>query len=355
MDRFKGVGRRLVDQFRRDDVPGLGAEMAYRFLFAIFPFGLFVAALIAFVAPMFGISSATDRLLGALGDNLPPEIASGIRPELEQVIDTTRPGLLSIGALAALWAATGGTLALMKGLNRAYEIEETRSFITKYLVAIGLTLLAAIGVIASFVTIIGGALVTQELASRLGVGGQVWSGVQLLRWPIVFVALLVAVTILYRHAPNARAPWRFLMVGALVFTVGWLVATFALSLYVGNVANYGATYGSLGGVIVLMLWFYVTSIMLVVGGEVAGITANVFEPGSLQQRRDEIAEALPLDDATRTAKDAIGGAGERLRRGSPDEPGRDAREADQTRPVPPGARVPGGASVHAIRRERPED
>lgn len=353
MDRLTGVGRRLVDQFRRDDVPGLGAEMAYRFLFAIFPFGLFVAALIAFVAPMFGIGSATDRLMGALGDNLPAEIAAGIRPELENVIDTTRPGLLSIGALAALWAATGGTLALMKGLNRAYEIEETRSMVTKYLVAVGLTLLAAVGVIASFVTIIGGALVTQELADRLGVGGQIWSAVQLLRWPLVFVGLVAAVTILYRHAPNARAPWRFLLVGAVVFTLGWLVATFALSLYVGNVANYGATYGSLGGVIVLMLWFYVTSILLVVGGEVAGITANVFQPGSLQQRRDEIAESRPVRDATRAAREAISGAGGKRDSSPAEQP--DPRAGEQPRPTSPGARLAGGSSVHAVRREAPED
>jgi membrane protein len=336
MERLQRVGRALVDHFRANDVPGLGAEMAYRFLFAVFPFGLFVAAFIAFLAPLFGIDNATDRLLAGLGDNLPAEVAGAIRPELQQVIETTRPGLLSIGAIGALWAATGGTLALIKGMNRAYGIEESRSLITKYLVAIGLTLLAAVGVIASFVTIVGGALLTQELASELGLGAAAWQAIQLLRWPAVFIALVVAVAVLYRHAPNAVAPWRWLALGAAVFTIGWLVATFLLGLYVANIANYGATYGSLGGVIVLMLWFYVTSILLVVGGEVAAITTSVFSPGALRLRRDEIAESGLVDEAGSRARETIEAA------------------RDRAGGVPRSAPT-GGPVTQTIRRERPED
>src|SRR6478672_5091037 len=134
------VGRRFLSDVQRDDVTGLAAELAYRFLFALFPFGIFVAALTAFVATAIGMDDPTGKILGALSDNLPAQLAAGIRPQLEAVIGTQRPGLLTIGALAALWAATGGMNALIKAMNRAWEVEETRPLVPRYALAIGLTL-----------------------------------------------------------------------------------------------------------------------------------------------------------------------------------------------------------------------
>ncbi len=345
MTRLGDVARSLVRQFQANDVPGLAAELAYRFLFAVFPFGLFVAALVAFVVPMLGFDDPTGQILAGLGDNLPEDVAAAIRPELENVIGTARPGLLSLGAIAALWAAAGGTGALMKGMNRAYEIEETRSIVTKYVVAIGLTLLAAVGVILSFVTIVGGAILTQELAERLGLGGQAWAMIQLLRWPLVFVGLVIAVSILYRFAPNARAPWRWIVFGAVVFTLGWLVATAAFSFYAANLADFGATNGSRGAVIALMLWFYLTSMLLVLGGEVVAITSNAYEPGALQVRRDELAESQPVKDAAQAAQEAAADVTGRLRGAV----GRPANAAE------PEGRRGGRPVVQTIRREHPED
>ena len=108
-DQLTRIGKRFLGDVQRDDAAGLAAELAYRFLFAIFPFGIFVAALTAFVAAAIGIADPTSQIIGAVGDNLPKDIAAGIRPQLEAVIGTTRPGLLTIGAVTALWAATGGT------------------------------------------------------------------------------------------------------------------------------------------------------------------------------------------------------------------------------------------------------
>ena len=252
-----GLGRRLITSIREDDVSGLGAEMAYRFLFAVFPFGLFVAALSSTVAGWLRLESPADQIIAGLGDNLPPAVADALQPELERLFSSASNGLLWTGALLALWAATGGTNALVKGIHRAYGVPEQRPFLLRYAIAVGLTLLAAVGVIASFVTIVGGAMATQEIADRLGLGAQAWTVVQLLRWPAVFLVLTIAVAILYRYAPSVVIPWRWIAVGAAAFSLGWLVATAALGWYAGNVADYGATYGSLGAVIVLMLWFYV--------------------------------------------------------------------------------------------------
>jgi membrane protein len=154
-------------------------------------------------------------------------------------------------------------------------------------VALALTLLGAVGVLLSFVTIVGGALVTTKAASGLGLGGGGWTLVQLLRWPAVFGILVVAVAILYRYAPNVVVPWRWILVGSATFAIGWLVATALLGVYVDRFANLGAMYGSLGSVVVLMLWFYVTAALLLIGAEVTAALAWLRTPSEIRRRREE--------------------------------------------------------------------
>jgi membrane protein len=291
--------------------------MAYRFLFAVFPFGLFVAALGAFVAAAAHIDNPAQQIISSLGDNLPPSIAQGLQPEVERLVSSPRADLLSIGAIAALWAATSGTNALVKGIHRAYEIPESRALLVRYAVAIGLTLLGAIGLIASFVTIIGGALATQELAARLGIGQQALQVIQPLRWPAVALVLIVAVAIVYRYAPNVVVPWRWIFLGSLIFTLGWLVATGLLGLYVSTIGSYGATYGSLAGVIVMMLWFYVTAAMLLIAGEVTAVVAKARTPELITVRREELETAEAAEDAAADAREGIDGATKRWQRGGP--------------------------------------
>ncbi len=300
-----GVAGRLVHGFRKHDVSGLSAEMAFRFLFAVFPFSLFVAALGATVAGWLRVDDPAGSIVGALGDNLPAEIAAAVRPELERLLTTARTDLVFIGALAALWAATGGTNALVKGIHRAYDVDEQRPFLLRYAIAVGLTIVGAVGLIASFVTIVGGAMVTEELAERLGLGAEAWGILQWLRWPVVFAALIVAVSILYRYASSVVVPWRWIISGAVVFALGWLLATAGLALYVLNVADYGATYGSLGGVIVLMLWFYVTAAMLVVGAEVTAALTRERSPSAIRRRGEEAAVARIVEGVSdRVQKEA---------------------------------------------------
>jgi membrane protein len=281
------VIRRVVDRSMRNDIGGLAAEIAFRFLFAVFPFGLFVVALGAFVAGAFHVSNPAGQVISALGDNLPPSIARSVQPQLEQLLTQPRGVVLGVGAIVALLAATGGTNALVKGMHRAYDIPESRPLVVRYVVALALTLLGAVGVLLSFVTIVGGALVTTEAASSLGLGGGGWTLVQLLRWPAVFGILVVAVAILYRYAPNVVVPWRWILVGSATFAIGWLVATALLGVYVDRFANLGAMYGSLGSVVVLMLWFYVTAALLLIGAEVTAALAWLRTPSEIRRRREE--------------------------------------------------------------------
>ncbi len=175
------LARRLIKQVLDDAVPDLAAGLAYRFLFALFPFAIFVAALAAFTAGWVGIADPTRQLIGAVGDNLPPDVADPVRPQLKVVLNEGRPGLLTIGALAALWAASGGITALQRSLNRAYDVPETRNFAHRTGLAIGLTLLGSAGILVAFTTIVGGSLLTQQFVTNLGVAAGTWEVVFLAR------------------------------------------------------------------------------------------------------------------------------------------------------------------------------
>jgi membrane protein len=301
----KDVARRLMEGIKGDDVSGLAAEIAYRFLFAVFPFGLFVAALGSFAAGWLHVENPAQMIVSGLGDNLPPSIAEGLRPELERLLGSHQAGLITFGALTALWAATGGTNALVKGIHRAYDVPEQRPFLMRYAVAIGLTIIAAAGAILSFVTIVGGAVVTQQAAERIGLGDQAFFLIQLLRWPAVFVVLTAAAAILYRYAPSVVVPWRAIVAGSAVFALGWLIATAAIGFYATNIANYGATYGSLGAVIVMMLWFYGSAAMLLIGAEVTAAITHERMPHEIKRRGEEQDAGARIEAATTDAKHAV--------------------------------------------------
>ena len=160
--------------------------------------------------------------------------------------------------------------------------------------------------IISFVTIVGGAMLTERIVDRLGLGAQSAAILWILRWPAVLAVLpTAAAAILYRYAPSVTVPWRCIIAGAAMFALGWLAATAILGFYVGNVADYGATYGSLGAVIVLMTWFYVTAALLMVGAEVTATLAHEVTPDAIRRRGEEQAVASAVEGATHEVKDGV--------------------------------------------------
>jgi membrane protein len=316
-----GVG--LWHRSQAHDLSGLSAELAYRFLFALFPFGLFLTALAAFVAVALGLGDPTAEIVAGLGDNLPPALAGTVQQELQRVIGQQRLSLVSIGAVLALWAATTGTMTLIKAMNRAYGVRETRSFLRRYALGLGLTIAGACAVLLAFVTIVGGALLTEKAVAGLGVGDQGWLAVAILRWPLVGAMLIAAATIIYRYGPNLAPSWRTAITGAVVFAIGWLVATFLFAQYVTRVADYGATYGALGGIIVLMIWLYLTGLIQLIGAEVVAIRMSKSEPDRVAQRQ---AETGAVDVVARTRVVAVEALAN-LRRAADEQ----ARAAEQAR------------------------
>jgi membrane protein len=297
--------KRVVQQTIDDEAPELAAGLAYRFLFALFPFAIFVAALAAFVSQAIGIGDPTNEILGAVGDNLPPDVASQIAPQLEQVLGASRPGLLSIGAIAALWAATSGISSVMSAMNKAYDVDETRNFFVKNGLALLLTLVGSIAILAAFVTIVGGSIVTEQVIDELGIPSQTWDAISLVRYPLVLALVAVGVAVLFRFGPNVAVSFRWTLVGGLVFALGWVIATALFGVYVANFSSYANTYGALGGVIVLMLWFYLTALLLLVAAEVTSVLAKSREPEKVDARRAETGSRSAAKDAKRAARRGI--------------------------------------------------
>jgi membrane protein len=260
-----------------DDVPGLSAELAYRFMFATFPFAIFVVALSGLMASWLGIADPGGRIIGAIGNSLPSDLIGPVRTQLEKALTDTQPQLLSVGAVVTLYAATGGIDTLMKAMNRAYGVTETRDLAKRIALAAVLTVLGGVAVVVSFVAVVGGTLATQRLIDGIGLG-QIWPAISLLRWPIALVLLVGAVASLLRYAPSYRTPWLPSVEAATAFAVVWLIVTYGFGLYVARFASYGATYGALAGVIVLMLWFYLTAFVLLCAAELAALLIGHHAP-----------------------------------------------------------------------------
>ena len=350
-------GKDLFKQINEDEVPDLAAGLAYRFLFAIFPFMIFLAALAGFIAPALGLGDPTEQILGALSDNLPPDVAQQIAPQLEAVLGQTRPGLLTIGAVTALWAAASGIGALIKSMNKAYDVEDTRNFFVKTGTAIGLTILGSALILVAFVTIVGGSVITEQAVEQLGIAESLWTTISLIRFPLVLALVAFAVAGLFKFGPNVRVSFKWTLVGGFVFAVIWVLSTLLFGLYVANFSNYANTYGALGGVVILMLWFYLTGLMLLIAAEVTAMIAKAKEPERIEARRQEVKDSAAKkvgkvagatvgavkaatgadeDEGTKDRAPQGAGAIDGDRRGErPPEPVRPAAEIPPVRPTTP--------------------
>ena len=312
------VTKKVGQQFIRDDVSGMSAELAYRMLFAIFPFFIFLTALSSFVAAALNIENPASRIVDQLGDALPEDAGSVLETQLENVMETQPGALLSFGALAALWAASSATNAAVKVMNRAYDVPESRPIYKKYPRVIGLTLLFAFSILAAFFVVFAVQIFGREIADFAGIGEEFAFVVYVLQFPLALLFIVVGVSFFYWAGPNLDVKFRWLTPGALLFVVVWLLATFGFAFYVSNFADYNATYGALGGVIILMLWFYLTGMALLLGAEFNAVLEEETDPEGMEERRQRIRgeagaarprEALPGRSPVSVAKERPVAAG----------------------------------------------
>jgi membrane protein len=275
--------------FRRDDVLGMSAELSFRWLLAIFPLAIMTAAIAGFAADAIGVEDPTQELIDAAGSQLPPAAAETLRPQLDRVLTNRDGGLLSLGLVLTVYAASAGMRALIKGFNRAYRVEETRPMWRQIPVAIGLTLLTGTSVVVAFIVMVVGEVAATDIASAVGLEQEAATTIELLRFPVVMLALGLASAFLYWAAPARHPRLRWVIPGVLLFVPGWLVATWGFSLYVANFSSYDDTYGTLAGVIILLLWFYLTFLILLLGAQLNA----AFERAARRWSSHEAEEADP--------------------------------------------------------------
>lgn len=280
--------KRSVKGFMTDDMSTYAAALSYNALFALFPFLIFLIALLGFLH----IPQFFTWLLEQAQSAFPPDAYQRIADVVTQIQNQPRGGLLSFGIVAALWSASSGVRALMNALNVAYDVEETRPLWKRYVLSIVYTVGFTVLLIAAAGLMLLGPQGMQWLADHAGLSGLFVTLWTWLRIPVLAVILTIVAALVYYVAPNIKQPFRVITPGAVMAVLIWLIASVGFSLYVSNMANYSATYGSLGGIVVMLFYFFLTAAVLLLGAEV---NAEVY--------RAKLGEPVPADDG------GSGGAG----------------------------------------------
>jgi membrane protein len=262
---WRELCRRVWRTIYEGDFTTRTAALAFYFLLAIFPLLLFIFAGLGYFAA--SGNRLRHNLLAYLSQIVPRSASALIDNTVEEIIRNASGGKISIGLLVTLWAASYGMGAISGTLNVAYGVKETRHWWRVRLSAIGLTIALAAFIISALVLVFYGGEIGEWLAKRFGLGDLFVITWRLLQWPIVLAFVLLAFALIYYFAPNLRAPkWHWITPGSVAGVGLWLLISLAFRAYLSHINNYSVTYGSLGAVIILMLWFYLTGAAILLGG-----------------------------------------------------------------------------------------
>jgi membrane protein len=264
---WRELAKRVWAEVQEDNVFGRAAELSYYFLLALFPFLIFVTSVIGLIL---GSGTGTRHtFFQYLARIMPPSAFQLIDNTMYEVSQSSGGGKLSFGILAALWAASNGLSAITESLNTAYDLKETRPWWKQRLTAIGLTMALSILIIGALILVVAGGRIAEWLAAHYGLGPVFPIGWKIIQWPVVLACMTFAFALIYYLAPDFREQaWQWLTPGAVIGVVLWLLVSLAFRLYLHYFNSYSATYGSLGAVIILMLWLYLTGAAVLIGGEV---------------------------------------------------------------------------------------
>ena len=266
--RITELAWQLLREMRTDDCPA--AQLAYYFLFALFPFLLFLTALLGFLP----IPHLLERILALLARTMPQEAVGLIQGQVQSLVTQPRGDLVSFGVMAALWTASSAIAAIIDSLNRAYDVEDERPLWKVRGLAILLTIGFSLFLVLSLVLLMFGPRLGTWIASAVGLGNLFQLLWNILRWPVIVGLAIVAVALLYYYAPNVEQRWRWIVPGAIVSVIAWILVSLGFSYYVNNFGTYNKTYGGIGAVIVLLTWLYLSGLFFLVGGEINAIIVH---------------------------------------------------------------------------------
>ncbi len=257
----------------KDDITGRSAQLAYYFFLSLFPGLILVTALLGLLA-RHG-PQLQDSMLHAMGTVLPESAFGTVQDIFKQITKSSGGGLFTFGALGALWSATAGMSAVQDTLNSVYRVEEGRPFWKRSLISIGLTIAVIVMAITALAVTLSGSVLMKFIVQHTGMDGAMAILWRVAAGIITLCLLSMIFALIYYLAPDVQQPkWQWVTPGAAIGIVLWIAASLAFRLYLHYFDSYSKTYGSMGAVIVLMLWFYVSGLALLLGAEINSAYEN---------------------------------------------------------------------------------
>ncbi|MFC3885723.1 YihY/virulence factor BrkB family protein [Bacillus songklensis] len=266
MEKWKSFGKKLLKEVKDDRATGLAAEQAYYYMLSVFPIVILLLSIVPY------LSIDPQKAISFIQVVMPPETAKVFEENVVNIVTKPNGGLLTFGIIGTLWSASNGMNAFIHAMNIAFDVEETRSFIKTRLLSIALTIGLIFAFIVALVLPVFGNVILNTVESFLSIPDGMEILFRVLRWLVAIIVMVAVLAVLYKLAPNKHYPFRQVIPGAVIATIIWQIISLGFAFYVSHIGNYSATYGSLGGVIVLMLWFFLTGLALVLGGEMNALS-----------------------------------------------------------------------------------
>jgi len=255
--------KRTARETQADNGLGLAAQLAYYFFLALFPALLFMVAL----ASLLPSDQLMARVVTMLEGVAPAEVIQIIRDQLQQIANSGAGGILTFGVVAALWSSSAAMVAVIDALNHAYDVQDARPWWKQRMTAILLTVGVALFILLSIALVIAGPQLAEYVAAQVGLGAAFEWTWKILQWPVIFALVATAFGLIYYFAPDVDQDFVWLTPGSVLAVALWFAGSLAFRFYIVNFGSYNATYGAIGGVMVLLLWLYLTGLVIIVGAE----------------------------------------------------------------------------------------
>ena len=299
----KAFAKRLYEEFSNHGIDDGAASLSYYFVFSLFPFLFFLATLTAYL-PF--VQASVARMLGSARAIMPPEAMALIDQHVNGLVHKPRPRLLGLGLAITLYSASRGVDGVRKALNLAYDVKETRPLWHTEALNFGMTIGGAFILLLGVAALVAGGDAGFWIARHLDVGAPYLFALKWARWPVTAMLMMSASALGYYVLPDIEQKFRFLNPGAVAGTLLSLAATWAFSAYAAHFGSYNVTYGTIGGVIILMTWFYITGFIYLMGGEANAILEHRSPQGKAKGAR-AAGEAAP-PPSQRPSATAVGAA-----------------------------------------------
>jgi len=263
--------QKIAKRILGDEVSALASQLSYSFLVSFFPFTIFIMTLLGFS------SIDAESVLFEIKGILPTSVYDLVHDTILEILSTKDSNLLSFSIIFTIWSASSGLRGVIKGINKAYGKKENRSFIKIIFVSIIITIILGVLIILTILLLVFGQIIGYMIMEKLNLTYMFYWVWNITRYIVILSSSVLMFSVAYRFIPSKKLKWKDVIPGALFATVGWIVCSFIFAFYVNNFANYSRVYGSIGAVIILLVWLYLISIVIILGGEINA--SIVFDKG----------------------------------------------------------------------------